>query len=218
MRHINVRLYHPQSQGRVERFNRSVVEFFKRTISKEETWSEQLPYFYYQYNNRVNKATRPSTPFRLFFGRPNMDAPTTEQVDINNLTPEERLFLQTSHIDVDIEEDNHDAEYTNIHENTPDVQTTIDESAPVEHNDSLTDASAYYQSIYTKLFLKDFPLETFNQQKTGQLKPTVGLVVDFRPNPALSVGTSALTSGHWRKRTVVTLSSHPTRGAHGVSA
>ena len=90
MRHIYGRLYHPQSQGRVERFNRSVVEFFKRTISKEETWSEQLPYFYYQYNNRVNKATRPSTPFRLFFGRPNMAAPTTEQVDINNLTPEER--------------------------------------------------------------------------------------------------------------------------------
>ena len=140
-----------------------------------------------------------------------MAAPTTEQLHINNLTPEERLFLQTSHIDVDIEEDNHDAEYTNIDENTPDVQTTIDESAPVEH-DSLTDASSYYQSIYRKSFLKDYPLETFNQQKTGQLKPTVDLAVNFRPNPALSAGISALTSRRWRKGTVVTVSSHPTRG------
>ena len=54
-----------------------------------------------------------------------MAAPTTEQLHINNLTPEERLFLQTSHIDVDIEEDNHDAEYTNIDENTPDVKLQL---------------------------------------------------------------------------------------------
>ena len=77
IRHINGRPYHPQSQGRVERFNRSVVEYFKRTIVKEPNWPRKLDYFYYQYNNRTNKATRPSTPFQLFFGRSNNVCTTT---------------------------------------------------------------------------------------------------------------------------------------------
>ena len=60
-------------------------------------------------------------------------------------------------------------------------------------------------------------LETFNQQKTGQLKPTVGLVVDFRPNPALSSGTSsdqqALEKGNCCDGIVT-----PNKRVHAVSA
>ena len=101
MHKMNGRPYHPQSQGRVERFNRSLVDFFKRTIWIEPKWHELLPKFYYDYNNRVNKSTRPDTPYQLFFSRPNMSSSSCEQVDINNLTKEEKEFLEYAHLDVE---------------------------------------------------------------------------------------------------------------------
>lgn len=74
------RPYHPQSQGRVERFNRTLTEYFRIKMSERSNWSDQLPEFYYAYNNRLNKATRPKTPYQLFFTRPNFAVPLDDQV------------------------------------------------------------------------------------------------------------------------------------------
>lgn len=76
------RPYHPQSQGRVERFNRTMTDYFRHKMVDESNWVGQLPQFYYHYNNRVHKSTRPSTPYQLFFKRPNFAAPMDEQVRI----------------------------------------------------------------------------------------------------------------------------------------
>ncbi|CAC5402705.1 unnamed protein product [Mytilus coruscus] len=64
-RQIHGRPYHPQSQGRVERFNRTLTEYFRKEMSLEKDWPSKLPEFYYNYN-RVHKSTKPSTPYQLF--------------------------------------------------------------------------------------------------------------------------------------------------------
>lgn len=79
------RPYHPQSQGRVERFNRTMTDYFRKKMVDDSDWVGQLPQFYYHYNNRVHKTTRPSTPYQLFFKRPNFGAPMNEQVRIQSI-------------------------------------------------------------------------------------------------------------------------------------
>lgn len=79
-RQIHGRPYHPQSQGRVERFNRTLTEYFRIQMSVHKDWPSELQEFYYNYNNRVHKATKPATPYQLFFQRPNFAPPVDEQV------------------------------------------------------------------------------------------------------------------------------------------
>ncbi|VDI67756.1 Hypothetical predicted protein [Mytilus galloprovincialis] len=100
-RQIHGRPYHPQSQGRVERFNRTLTEYFRIQMSVHKDWPSELQEFYYNYNNRVHKATKPATPYQLFFQRPNFAPPVDEQIPFTILTQEERLFLTTAHLDVE---------------------------------------------------------------------------------------------------------------------
>ncbi|GFO35278.1 retrovirus-related pol polyprotein [Plakobranchus ocellatus] len=60
---INGRPYHSLLQGRFERFNRIIVDFLKKTTLKEEGWADQLEQFNYGCSNRINQATRLSTPY-----------------------------------------------------------------------------------------------------------------------------------------------------------
>jgi transposase InsO family protein len=57
---IHGRPYHPQSQGRVERFNKTLTEYFRREMSLEKNWPSKLQKFYYNYNS-VHKSTRQLT-------------------------------------------------------------------------------------------------------------------------------------------------------------
>ncbi|CAC5373668.1 unnamed protein product [Mytilus coruscus] len=100
-RKINGRPYHPQSQGRVERFNRTVVAYFRAQFVDTRDWPSLLGEFNYKYNNRVNKSTRPMTPHQRFFKRPNFSMALEEQVAKCNLTKEEKEFLEMAHVDVE---------------------------------------------------------------------------------------------------------------------
>jgi hypothetical protein len=51
-------------------------------MSLVKDWPSKLQEFYYNDNNRVNKSTRPSTPYQLFFKIPNFAPPTKSQVSI----------------------------------------------------------------------------------------------------------------------------------------
>ncbi|XP_071176195.1 uncharacterized protein [Mytilus edulis] len=70
-------------------------------MSVHKDWPSELQEFYYNYNNRVHKATKPATPDQLFFQRPNFAPPVDEQIPFTILTQEERLFLTTAHLDVE---------------------------------------------------------------------------------------------------------------------
>eukprot|EP00117_Sycon_ciliatum_P029541 scpid66239/ scgid23495/ len=104
---INGRPYHPQSQGRVERFNQTLANFLRRDLQTDKDWPSRLEFFYYTYNTRSSKALKGQTPFEVFFRRPNFSLYAA--ASRNDLTADEREFLDTAHMDVsDAEHDNGD--------------------------------------------------------------------------------------------------------------
>lgn len=62
--------YHPQSDGLVERFNRTLKTLLRIQMKQvpEDMWDEELPLLMLAYRSSVQESTR-FTPYRLMFGR-----------------------------------------------------------------------------------------------------------------------------------------------------
>jgi ribosomal protein L21E len=62
--------YHPQTDGLVERFNRTLIDMLTcYVVDEPEQWERFLPYVTFAYNTAV-QSTLKECPFFLFFGRP----------------------------------------------------------------------------------------------------------------------------------------------------
>ena len=102
--HVKGSAYRPQSQGSVERLNRSLIEMLKHyTIQNVFEWSEYVPYVLSAYNSSVNASTL-YTPYELFYGRKvqlPLDAlihkPTPSYKDVDNYHQEVAERLHTCH-------------------------------------------------------------------------------------------------------------------------
>ena len=62
--------YHPQSDGLVEQFNRTLKALLRIRMKQipEDMWDEELPLLMLAYRSSVQESTR-FTPYRLMFGR-----------------------------------------------------------------------------------------------------------------------------------------------------
>jgi len=61
--------YHPQTDGMVERFNRTLITMIKSYVhDNQQNWDALIPYALYAYRTTIHTATR-ETPFFLMFGR-----------------------------------------------------------------------------------------------------------------------------------------------------
>ena len=60
--------YHPQCDGMVERFNRSLLQLLRAYVDKEHDWERYLPLVLYAYRTSVHSSTGAS-PFTLMYGR-----------------------------------------------------------------------------------------------------------------------------------------------------
>ena len=60
--------YHPQGDGQVERFNKSLMSMVKALIEKEREWDETLPFAFSAYNATIHDTTK-FTPNFLWHGR-----------------------------------------------------------------------------------------------------------------------------------------------------
>lgn len=70
IKHITGSSYHPESQGAVERQNRTLVEMLKHyTQGDVFNWADYIPHTLLAYNTAINSSTLYS-PYSLFFGRP----------------------------------------------------------------------------------------------------------------------------------------------------
>ena len=66
---VNTTAYHPQTDGLVERFNRTLVDMLAKRIScGGKEWDEILPYALFAYRSTAQSSTGES-PFRLLYGR-----------------------------------------------------------------------------------------------------------------------------------------------------
>ena len=64
---VNTSAYHPQTDGLVERFNRTLIDMLAKRVGVQER-DEQLPYVLFAYRSTLQTSTRES-PFRLLYGR-----------------------------------------------------------------------------------------------------------------------------------------------------
>ena len=60
--------YHPEGDGMVERFNRSLLQLLRTYVETESDWEKHLPLALYAYRRAVHASTRVS-PHILMFGR-----------------------------------------------------------------------------------------------------------------------------------------------------
>ena len=66
---VNTSAYHPQSDGLVERFNRTLTDMLAKTVDQSgRDWDKRIPYVLYAYRTSVQESTKES-PFFLLYGR-----------------------------------------------------------------------------------------------------------------------------------------------------
>ena len=66
---VNTTAYHPQTDGLVERFNRTLIEMLSKKVEKSgRDWDEHLPYVLFAYRASLQESTQES-PFFLLYGR-----------------------------------------------------------------------------------------------------------------------------------------------------
>ena len=61
--------YHPQGDGMVERFNRSLLQLLRAYVERQTEWEQYLPFVLFAYHTAVHTSTGVS-PFELMYGRP----------------------------------------------------------------------------------------------------------------------------------------------------
>ena len=75
---VNTSAYHPQSDGLVERFNRTLIDMMSKSVAAGVCeWDEKIPYVLFAYRATTQSSTGES-PFRLLYGRdPQLPTETT---------------------------------------------------------------------------------------------------------------------------------------------
>ena len=86
---VNTSAYHPQCDGLVERFNRTLTDMLAKSVSPGVIeWDERLPYVLFSYRVSLQSSTGES-PFFLFYGRdPRLPTETILSPPLNRLVLE----------------------------------------------------------------------------------------------------------------------------------
>ena len=101
---VNTTAYHPQTDGLVEQFNRTLTDMLAKKVKKSgRDWDVQLPYVLFAYQASMQESTRES-PFFLLYGRdPRLPtevalspSPKDQNVDVDDFKAELVTGLSTA--------------------------------------------------------------------------------------------------------------------------
>ena len=82
---VNTTAYHPQTDGLVERFNRTLTDMLAKTVERNgKNWDTLLPYVLFAYRTSPQQSTGES-PFYLLFGH-DPELPTKASLAIRPVT------------------------------------------------------------------------------------------------------------------------------------
>ena len=83
-------VYHPQGDGMVERFNRSLLQLLQTYIEREDEWECHLSWALFAYRSAVHASTGVS-PFFMMFGRQPKLPPITSSLALDSTTYNKHL-------------------------------------------------------------------------------------------------------------------------------
>ena len=87
--------YHPQGDGMVERFNRSLLQLLRTYVEREEDWECHLSLVLFAYRTAIHSSTGVS-PFVMMFGRQPKLPPSTNAFDA--MTYSKSLCAKLDHL------------------------------------------------------------------------------------------------------------------------
>ena len=94
IKHIFSSPYHPQTNGMVERLNRTLCNSLAKVKEKDEDWDIHIPAILFAYRTKRH-ATTGYTPFQLVYGRQAI-LPIETTIPIEHKEPEEEIDLEDS--------------------------------------------------------------------------------------------------------------------------
>ena len=100
--------YHPEGDGMVERFNRTLLQLLRTYTGKQEEWERYLPFVLFAYRAAAHSSMGVS-PFELMFGHPPIQNPlpsataydaVSYQSQLRTKLAQLRDFVETHHAQV----------------------------------------------------------------------------------------------------------------------
>ena len=82
--------YHPEGDGMVEQFNRTLLQLLRTYTETQEEWERYLPFVLFAYRTAVHSSTGVS-PFELIFGRSPVQNPFPTQTAYDAVSYQSQL-------------------------------------------------------------------------------------------------------------------------------
>ena len=168
--------YHPQTNGQVEHYNRTILAMLRNYVNEhQDNWDRYTTALTYAYNNHVHRSTG-TTPFSLVLSRPPPEFSLHHSIRSRARSTQDQRNDYVKRLD------------DSIHHTTP-----TRESSPRKHdtNGSSTNGYAQYDNESNAETMYNWTRQTDNREPANYVLPRSDLTVCYekRTEPTSSTAT-----------------------------